>query len=69
MQIQKTPDQLRAEADALLQHADALETWGHERAMAAADAVWNEPDPASSSCRMAERSRVSITTLRSTACR
>jgi hypothetical protein len=27
----KTPDQLRAEARALLEHADALEKWGRER--------------------------------------
>lgn len=44
MQPKKTPDQLRAEADALLKHADALEQWSRERLMVAADAVWNEPD-------------------------
>jgi hypothetical protein len=42
---EKTPDQLRAEAEALLKHADALEKWGRERVVVGIDAVRNEPDP------------------------
>jgi hypothetical protein len=63
---EKTPDQLRAEAEALLKHADALETSGRERVMAAVDAVWNEPDPLVVKLQDGRRSRVSTTTLRST---
>lgn len=40
-----TPDQLRAEADALLKHADALEKWGREHLSMAVDEAWNKPDP------------------------
>jgi hypothetical protein len=42
---EKTFDQLRAEAEALLKHADSLEKWGRERLVVALDEVWNKPDP------------------------
>jgi hypothetical protein len=45
---EKTPDQLRAEGETLLRHADALGKWARERFARALDRAveraWSEPD-------------------------